>query len=146
MSECPICYEWVPSSHPKTTCCGQFIHSNCIRRCRNISELRFETSCPLCRTPIMKYPNTRRSISVIDHLKEVLACCGALGDSPEKAIAIIYVLEFLMINQTILNSVLPGIYDMVKSKLEMINDYFDTTALARHHKIVLKKLNIHSFG
>ena len=141
MRDCPICLENVPASYPKTPCCGQFIHSNCLRKCRNISELSFETECPLCRAPIIKYPNTRRSRYIIDHLKELIYYCNFIEDSPGKAIAIIYVLEFLMINQTILNSVLPEIYNMFKSKLEMINEYFDTTTLARHHRRILNGLN-----
>ena len=143
MSDCPICYEWVPSNYPKTTCCGQLIHLDCIRKCRTISDLIFETECPLCRTPIMKYPNTRRSISMVGHLRELVDCCDAIEDSPERAIAIIYVLEFLMINQTILNSALPEIYDTFKIKLEMITEYFDIVALARHHRRVLNQLVIY---
>jgi len=77
MKTCCICLEKIPNTYPKTLC-GHLIHFQCLRQYeKKIGNnlLRKPIPCPLCRTHINIYPQTR-SVDrwTNSHIKIAILC------------------------------------------------------------------------
>ena len=75
MCDCCICYESIPKWYPRTKCCNQLIHTQCIQKVYGPRKIHHhypemvDIRCPWCRSLMVKYRRTRSSLRVQDKIQ-----------------------------------------------------------------------------
>ena len=87
MMNCCICLEKIPNTYPKTSC-GHLIHFQCLRQYEKKlgnNLLRKPIPCPLCRTPINIYPQTRSADRWTNNYIKIAMLCDKIKKLQNKA-------------------------------------------------------------
>ena len=120
-NECPICYEHVPMSHPRTCCCKQLIHTHCLQQCMGCMNI----SCPLCRAMMSKYPNTRNTQNIVTNVRNCVNDWNDTMPRVERAVKMVTLLKYLHEREHILKVCFNPIWTMMSAKKLEIVDFLD---------------------
>ena len=93
MCDCCICYESIPKGYPRTPCCNQLIHTQCIQQIDKLTGVDYmnkmlvDIKCPWCRSLMYKYRCTRSSNSIQEYL---MSCMQAYHTSRDPTTRFMY--------------------------------------------------------
>ena len=118
MNICCVCWENVPGAYPRTSCCKQLIHYDCLQKC----ECNYgETTCPLCRIPIQAYPATRSLYRISKSIKQQVSGFPIDGTIDERFIYISNILKYIYDNMRIIKVIHPNLPKLAYKKKEYLN-------------------------
>lgn len=80
---CCICLDTIPKTYPKTTC-GHLIHYKCLWNYNNSLRTNKTIRCPLCRTHILTYPQTRSGNQWKQYYDKITTIINSIAASKDK--------------------------------------------------------------
>ena len=119
MNICCICLESVPETYPRTSCCKQLIHCDCLQKCTCSYGA---TTCPLCRIPIQAYPVTRSLYRISKTIRKKTDEFPIDGTMDERVIYISNILKFIYLNMRMVRLISPHLMRVTHKKKEYIHE------------------------